>query len=182
MLRTTGLLARSNKMTYDLRTRSLIDTFTGRALTGPLRRRGVRLGQTSVTTTTWGEWKARHPRTTIVAEDGGIGRRYPADRRPVRSDAETAFPVGEIDPRLRPHEQVLGVVATDGTPVAFPVADAIAALLAGRPVTLRGVLVELDAGGLRADGDVAAAGHQAFWFAWSQFHPGTVVWKEAREE
>lgn len=182
VLRTSGLLVRSNKITYDLRTRSLIDTFTGRALTGPLRRRGVRLEQITVTTTTWADWKERHPRTTIVAEDGGIGRRYPVDRRPVRSDAETAFPVGEIDPRLRPHEQVLGVVATDGTPVAFPVADAIAALRSGRPVRLRGVRVELDAGGLRAMGGAGVVGHEAFWFAWSQFHPGTVVWKEAREE
>lgn len=182
VLRTSGLLLRSNKLTYDLRTRSTIDTFTGRALTGPLRRRSVQLEQIDVTTATWGDWKARHPRTTIVAADGGIGRRYPADRRPVRPDAETAFPVGEIDPRLRPHEQVLGVVAADGTPVAFPVAEATAALRAGRPVGLRGVTVELDAGGLRAIGDEQTAGHQAFWFAWSQFHPGTVVWKEAREQ
>ena len=38
VLRTSGLLARSNKLTYDVSTWSAIDTFTGEALSGPLRR------------------------------------------------------------------------------------------------------------------------------------------------
>ena len=86
VLRTSGLLARSNKVMYDLRTTSLIDTFTGRALSGPLQAAGVTLGQTTVVTSTWGAWKRAHPTTRIVAEDGGIGRELrgrPA-RRPRR--------------------------------------------------------------------------------------------------
>jgi hypothetical protein len=37
--------------------------------------------------------------------------------------------------------------------------------------------VSLDGDGLKVvgpDGPVTA--HQAFWFAWSQFHPSTLVW------
>jgi hypothetical protein len=35
----------------------------------------------------------------------------------------------------------------------------------------------LDGSGVRAFRDGAdAGGHQAFWFAWSQFYPDTVVW------
>jgi hypothetical protein len=39
-------------------------------------------------------------------------------------------------------------------------------------------VVRLDGSGLVAEdqGGVAIVSHQAFWFAWSQFHPGTLVW------
>jgi hypothetical protein len=47
----------------------------------------VVLEQNSVSVSTWGEWKAAHPNTTIVAEDGGIGRSYEA--RPARWIATT---------------------------------------------------------------------------------------------
>jgi hypothetical protein len=183
VLRTSGLLVRSNKVMVDLRTRSILDTFTGRALTGPLRRRGVALEQIPVVTTTWGAWKAAHPETTIVARDGGIGRTYPEDPLHGRDLSGPIFPVGNVDPRLPAQRQVLGVIAPDGTPLAFPVEAATAALRAGRAVRLAGVQLALDGGGLVATlaGGGVAVSHQAFWFAWSQFHPGTVVWTVANE-
>ena len=72
---------------------------------------------------------------------------------------------------------VLGVVAADGAPVAFPVGAARLALEAGEAVTLAGVALQSDAGGLRAfiDGAETPA-HEAFWFAWSQFQPQTLLW------
>ncbi|MDG1801338.1 MAG: DUF3179 domain-containing (seleno)protein [Paracoccaceae bacterium] len=37
----------------------------------------------------------------------------------------------------------------------------------------------LDAGGIRAIGEDGqdVGSHQAFWFAWSQFHPDAVLWQ-----
>ena len=66
----------------------------------------------------------------------------------------------------------------DGTPVAFPVAPARLALGAGEEVALAGVTLQPDAGGLRAfiDGAEIPA-HEAFWFAWSQFQPRTLLWE-----
>jgi hypothetical protein len=178
VLRTSGLLVRSNKVMYELNSKSVFETFTGRALSGPLREAGVALEQMTVVRSTWGAWKDAHPDTTIVAPDGGIGRTYPADPLGGRDDEGPIFPIGDVDPRLPVQEQVVGVIAPDGTPLAFPVAAARAALQAGRPVALAGIDLELDGDGLRAvraeGGD--AVSHQAFWFAWSQFHPGTVVW------
>jgi hypothetical protein len=78
VLRTSGLLSRSNKVMYDLRTESVFDTFTGAAVSGPLRDAGLVLEETTGVRTTWGEWKAAHPDTTIIAEDGGVGRSYPS--------------------------------------------------------------------------------------------------------
>ena len=179
VLRTSGLLSRSNKVMYDLVTKSVFDTFTGEAVSGPLRERGVVLNQATVVTSTWGEWKASHPDTTIVAEDGGIGRRYPLDPLRGRDDHGPIFPVGDVDPRLGVHDQVFGVVLDDGTPVAFPVMIAAGTLKSGRTVELAGVTLRLAGSGVRA---VDAAGdeiegHQAFWFAWSQFMPGTLLWE-----
>ena len=41
VLRTSGLLTRSNKVMYDLNTFSVFNTFTGRAVSGPFREQGV---------------------------------------------------------------------------------------------------------------------------------------------
>ncbi|MGH9166891.1 MAG: DUF3179 domain-containing (seleno)protein, partial [Acidimicrobiia bacterium] len=110
VLRTSGLLHRSNKVMYDLRTTSILDTFTGEAVSGPLAEREVTLPQVTLLTSTWGEWKEEHPETTIVAEDGGIGRSYPADPLGGRDDAGPIFPIGDVDPRLPVQEQVVGVI------------------------------------------------------------------------
>jgi hypothetical protein len=176
VLRTTGLLQRSNKLMYDLGTKSAIDTFTGAALSGPLQDAGVVLAQVTVVTSTWGEWKAAHPETRIVARDGGIGRTYEEDPLGGRDDAGPIFPIGDVDGRLPVQAKVVGVIAPNGTPVAFPVLEARAALAAGAVVELAGIQLAADGGGLRvADDDVPA--HEAFWFAWSQFHPETELWE-----
>ncbi len=177
VIRTSGLLSRSNKFMYDVTTFSALDTFTGEALSGPLLDAGVTLEQTTVVTSPWGAWRAAHPETTIVAEDGGIGRRYSRNPLRGRDDAGPIFPVGDVDPRLAVHDIVLGVAGSGGLPVAFPVGSARLAIEAGEDVTLAGVTLESDAGGLRAFVDgVETPAHQAFWFAWSQFHTQTRLW------
>jgi len=177
VLRTSGLLSRSNKVMYDLTSRSVIDTFTGRALSGPLQEKGVKLQETTVVTSTWGAWKRAHPGTRIIARDGGIGRAYPADPLGGRDADGPIFPVGRVDPRLPAQAAVVGVIGPRG-PVAFPVEQARAALARGRTVAAGGVEVVGDGDGLRArrSGDGELPAHEAFWFAWSQFHPETVVW------
>ncbi len=91
-MRTSGLLIRSNKMMFELGTMSLVDTFLGVGTSGPLQ--GRQFEQVSVATSTWGAWKAAHPDTTILAEDGGIGRSYAADPLRGRDDNGPIFPVG----------------------------------------------------------------------------------------
>jgi hypothetical protein len=182
VLRTSGLLSRSNKVMYDLRSRSVLDTFTGRALSGPLQDANVVLDQATVVTSTWGEWKKAHPRTKIVAEDGGLGREYEDDPLGGRDDDGPIFPVGDVDPRLPVQAQVVGVIAPGGEPVAFPADEARDALAAGRGVAAGGVELVADGGGMRArsrDGKELSS-HQAFWFAWSQFHPDTTLWRPRR--
>ena len=178
LLRTSGLLSRSNKFMYDVTTFSAVDTFTGEAISGPLLDAGVSLNQTTVVTSTWAAWRSAYPHTSVIAEDGGIGHRYPRDPLRGRDDAGPIFAVGDVDPRLGVHDVVLGVLDAAGVPVAFPVGQARLALEAGEEVGASGVTLESDAGGLRTfiDGAEVPA-HEAFWFAWSQFQPGTLLWE-----
>ena len=176
VLRTSGLLSRSNKVMYDIETYSVFDTFLGTALTGPLADRGITLPQATVITTTWGEWKAAHPETTVLAEELALGRDF--DFRNNRDANGPIFPVGDVDPRLPVQEDVIGVVTASGTPIAFSRVQALLALKAGEDITFENVRLALDGGGIRAvDANGADLGsHQAFWFAWSQFYPETELW------
>jgi len=178
VLRTSGLLIRSIKVMYDVNTFSVFDTFRGRAVTGPLAGRGVVLKQVGMVITTWGEWKAAHPDTTVLVEALALGRDF--DFRNTRDAGGPIFPIGDVDPRLPVQEDVLGVITTSGTPVAFHVASARAALERGETVAVENVRLVLDGGGVRAvDAEGRdVGGHQAFWFAWSQFHPGTRLWPD----
>ena len=76
VLRTSGLLIRSNKVMYDLNTYSVFDTFRGMAVTGPLAEKNVVLKQTGVVTTTWGDWKKAYPQTTVLKESLAMGRDF----------------------------------------------------------------------------------------------------------
>lgn len=125
---------------------------------------------------TWGEGRTAHPNTRIIAEDGGIGRSYQLDPLGGRDDNGPIFPIGDADARLDVQELVVGVIAGDGTPIAFPSGQASAIIAARAAVELGGVRLESVGDGFRAvdaaTGDERAA-HEAFWLACSQFHPDT---------
>ena len=178
VLRTSGLLIRSNKVMYDVATFSVFDTFLGKAVTGPLAEIGLQLKQATVITTDWGTWKAEHPETTVLVEALALGRDY--DLRNTRDARGPIFPIGDVDPRLPVHEDVVGVVTASGQAVAFQQTKAIAALKSGAEVEFANVRLQLAAGGVKLVSDDGAdlGSHQAFWFAWSQFHPTTALWPE----
>jgi len=176
ILRTSGLLIRSNKVMYDVNTFSVFDTFLGTAVTGPLAKKGLQLKQATVVTTDWGRWKKAHPETTVLVESLALGR--DPDFRNTRDANGPIFPVGNVDPRLPVHEDIIGVITASGKPVAFQRSKAFVALKNGDEIAYENIRLKLDAGGIRAvDANGSDLGsHQAFWFAWSQFHPQTVLW------
>ena len=176
VLRTSGLLIRSNKVMYDVNTFSVFDTFLGNAVTGPLLEKKIKLKQASVITTDWGTWKKAHPETTVLLEKYALGRDF--DFRNGRDANGPIFPVGDVDPRLSVHEDIIGIITASGKPVAFQRSKALVALKKGEEIAFENIRLKLDAGGIKAtDADGSDLGsHQAFWFAWSQFHPKTELW------
>ncbi len=178
ILRTSGLLSRSNKVMYELNSSSVYDTFLGNALTGPHREAGVVLEQHTVVTSTWGAWVEENPETTVLVEELALGRDF--DFRNNRDANGPIFPIGDVDPRLDVQEDVLGIIKADGTPIAFHVNSALGALADGQTIEVDGINIVSSGSGIKAvdaDGN-DIVGHQAFWFAWSQFNEGTELWPE----
>ncbi len=108
-LGTSGLLYRSNKLMFDEETGSLWSTLEGRPVIGDLVDTGLQLRSRPVVTTTWGEWKATHPNTTVLSLDTGHTRDYSegAAYREYFSHDELYFQVSETDRALKNKAEVL---------------------------------------------------------------------------
>jgi hypothetical protein len=111
-LGTSGFVFRSNKLMYDEATQSLWNTIWGEPVIGPLANSGIRLPRRSVVTTTWGEWRKRHPKTTVLALDTGFSRDYSegAAYRDYFANDDLMFNTPFRDSRLKNKDEVLALV------------------------------------------------------------------------
>ena len=137
---TSGLLYRSNKLMYDRTTRTLWNQFTGQPAWGSLVDQGLRLTAIPSTYTTWGEWVAANPNTTVLDVNTG----FPFDYSPgaayasYNSSPDLIFQVPVTDDRLAQKDEVF--VVTEGEAlIAFPVtalaqASLVNETLADRPI------------------------------------------------
>jgi len=127
---TSGLLYQSNKLMFDAGTNSLWSSLTGEPVVGPLVGSGLQLMPLPVVTTTWGEWRERHPETTVLSLDTGHLRDYSegAAYRAYFSTDALMFDVSSHDQRLDNKAEVLVLRAIES---AYAIA---AAYLAERPV------------------------------------------------
>lgn len=121
-LGTSGFLYRSNKLMYDQATQSLWNTLWGTPVVGPLVAEGIRLKRRSVVTTTWGEWRRRHPETLTLSLDTGHFRDYAegAAYHDYFSTDDLMFNTSQVDSRLKNKAEVLGLVfpAENALPLA----------------------------------------------------------------
>ncbi|MEM9208289.1 MAG: DUF3179 domain-containing protein [Pseudomonadota bacterium] len=112
---TSGFLYRSNKLMYDQATQSLWNTMWGTPVIGTLADSDIRLPRRSVVTTTWGEWRRRHPDSRVLSLDTGHRRDYGegvAYRAYFGTD-ELMFNTAAVDNRLANKADVLGIVFND---------------------------------------------------------------------
>lgn len=72
----SGLLYRSNKLMFDRGTGSLWHHLTGKPVSGPLRDRALKLRVLPMAIARWADWKAKHPRTRVLALTTGYDRNY----------------------------------------------------------------------------------------------------------
>ena len=75
-LGTSGFLYRSNKLMYDQATKSMWSTLDGKPVIGKLVGKNIKLKSLFVVTTTWKEWRTRHPNTTVLSLKTGHARDY----------------------------------------------------------------------------------------------------------
>ena len=124
---TSGLLYRSNKLMYDRETESLWVQFEGKPAVGPLADSGLELEVLPVTLTTWRDWLALHPDTTVLDLAMGV---YPPDTYhpeddptsdyfDYRADLGPIFPIHGRSNLLPDKASVLGL-SFDGQSKAYP--------------------------------------------------------------
>ena len=110
----SGLLYRSNKLMYDTQTNSLWNQFTGRPVVGKLTRSKIELKVLPVVITSWQDWLAAHPETTVLSLDTGFERDYHPGRAygAYFASPDLMFPVVIRDRRLAPKDRIF--VLRDG--------------------------------------------------------------------
>lgn len=130
---TSGLLYRSNKLMFDHETLSLWATFEGRPVVGPLVGTGLQLRPRAVVTTTWGEWRTHHPKTTVLSLETGYVRDYAegAAYRDYFATDRLMFQVPGDDARLMNKDEVV-VMRLSQPSGRSPQPVAIAASFLGR--------------------------------------------------
>ena len=124
---TSGLLYRSNKLMYDRATNTVWHQFTGEPVIGALAGSGVKLPFFPSVLTTWQEWLAEHPDTTVISDETGLYEQsfYEPESDPAsiyydyRSSSETMFPVWPRSDKLVTKDVVLGV-EIGGESKAYP--------------------------------------------------------------
>jgi len=110
-LGTSGFLYRSNKLMYDKATQSLWNTLWGRPVIGPLAKKEIQLKRRWVVTTKWGEWRRRHPETTVLSLETGHQKDYSegAAYRDYFATDKLMFTVPKLDRRLKNKDEVLAL-------------------------------------------------------------------------
>jgi len=132
-LGTSGFLYRSNKLMYDHATKSLWSTLTGTPVVGALVGKGIELQPLYVVTTTWKEWRQRHPDTQVLSLDTGHRRDYSEGTayRDYFATDRLMFSVPARDDRLPNKAEVLALRVPHAPGETLAIA---ADFLASRPV------------------------------------------------
>lgn len=147
---TSGLLYRSNKLMFDRGSYTLWSNLTGEPVVGRLAASPTELEVLPVVRSTWGDWRRKHPDTTVTILDDAFGRRWSFRYEPGAADrarSGVSFPVWQKSDALPPGEEVYAIrleLESDLAAKAYPVE---------RMLGLRVVNDELAGAGLVVLGD-----------------------------
>ena len=180
----SGMLYRSDMLLYDRQTESLWSQIKQEAVTGKLM--GTRLQLIPSTQTTWGAWKKKHPDTLVLSTRTGYDRNY--ERDPYEgydTSRGVFFPVGKIDRRYHPKEQVLGVELA-GKAKAYPFSELARVKSPFKDkVGKKTVYVVYDSKSRTAmvkdEAGKELPSVVGFWFAWHAFHKDTQVFQAKKK-
>ncbi len=112
---TSGFLHQSNKLMFDRGTDSLWQSLTGEPVMGELAHSGLRLDFLPVNFTTWEDWLARNPETSVLALEQGqrVEYHHPDSPNAVYSDyfstPDVWFPAYLRNEELEEKSRIYGV-------------------------------------------------------------------------
>ena len=176
----SGLLYQSDLLMYDHQTESLWSQIAMECVAGPST--GQKLQPLFLEHTTWGDWKKIHPKTLVLSTHTGHSRAY--DRDPYLGYAQEGrlmFPVSHLDSRYHAKEWVLGL-EIGGVFKAYPFSELTKGpeIIHDR-VNGQRLLVQLNrparSATARTNDGTPIPTIMAYWFAWSAFHPDTLVFR-----
>ncbi len=145
---TSGLLYRSNKLMYDRNTRTLWNQFSGKPAWGALVGQSIRLDVFPVVVTSWADWYAQHPDTTVLDINTGFIRNYGSGvaYREYFNSPDTWFHVPEQDGRLAAKDDVFAVRVGESL-TAYPIELLAERVLVSDEVGGRSIVVVATADG-----------------------------------
>ena len=174
----SGLLFNSNVLMYDRggKPESLWSQVGAMGVSGPGARQAMKT--VPVELTTWRDWQARYPKTTVLSDQTGHRRNYRVNPyQGYFNSRSLMFPVQPIDKRLPMKSPVLGVWTAE-TARAYPLSAfsgnrELKQEMDGKQFTL---VYNDQENTLRVESaDDGVQWMYAFWFAWHAFRPQTEV-------
>jgi hypothetical protein len=172
----SGLLYQSDLLMYDHETESLWAQMSARAVPGPAR--GERLELVRSRLLSWGEWKERHPSTTVLTRETGYPRDYARTPYVGYAESRRTLFASPLDPRFHPKMPTVGLRLPDGNARAYPlrVVEAAGGVVSERWREHR-IRVAWDAkrGTFSVEAPSVVEVVESYWFAWAAFHPDTSV-------
>jgi len=124
LLRTSGLLYRSNKLMVDDVSWTLWSNLSGEPVVGRLAASAARLPLLPLVVVRWGTWRRVHPGTTVTVLDDAFGRTHGYRYLPGAAERHrrgVRFPVWLESDRLPRDEKIFGL-RLGGAAKAWPVA------------------------------------------------------------
>lgn len=153
---TSGLLFRSNKLMFDRSSYTLWSNLTGEPVVGRLAASPTELEVLPVVRSAWGDWREKHPDTTVTILDDAYGARWNFRYEPGAADrarAGVSFPVWQKSDALPPGEEVFAV-RLEGGAKAYPVERVLSLRVINDGVSVEGGEIPLVVLGDRESGAV----------------------------
>ena len=181
----SGLLYNSDMLLYDRNSESLWSQIMAEAISGPLL--DTELPQLPALHTTWREWRAQYPETTVLDIETGFARDY--KRSPYagyEKNRRLFFKVSNRAPKTyHPKALVLGVSRND-VHKAYPLAELVGSgsmtdHVGGETIQVSWNTTDQSAYVVDGAGNLLPS-TMLYWFAWYAFHPETEVFVAKKDE
>lgn len=180
----SGLLYNSDVLLYDRQSESLWSQLMSEAVTGPMK--GTKLEIIPTSNTSWGDWKSRHPNTSVLSTKTGFNRDYTRTPYTGYDDSEQLyFPVSNRNYDYHQKEMIIGI-EVDGKFKAYPYEEL--KKLSSYPLAdkFNGKILKVyfeeknETARISDENDEELPYMTSFWFAWYAFHPDTEVFKAGK--